>query len=150
MVRIESSQSDVRVPRRRIGDLVDFVRRAERVAIAEVDVAVVSADEIAMLNRRYLRHAGPTDVLSFDLSDETTTGLRAQIVVCGRVAREQSTAHGTGVHYELLLYVAHGLLHLLGYDDQSVRAAARMRARQEQLLRAYLAGDDPGGLAPAE
>lgn len=137
---IASSQRAVRVPRKRIGELVGFVARAEGARIAAVDVAVVTAAEIAALNRRYLRHAGPTDVLSFDLSDADRAGLSAQIVVCGELAAAEARTRGIGPQRELLLYVVHGLLHLIGYEDDSVLGAARMRARQEELLDEFLAG----------
>jgi len=114
--------------------LVKFVAAAEGQTLGAIDVAVVDADEIAELNERYLRHAEPTDVLSFDLSEGPGPGISAQIVVCGDVAIIQGPAHGLGADEELKLYVIHGLLHLMGYDDTHPRAAAKMRARQEELL----------------
>ena len=137
-MRISSSQSVVRVPRKRIGELVRFVARAEGVRIGEIDIAVVGSRKIASMNRRYLGHRGATDVLSFDLSDRCGDALCGQIVVCGHVAAGQALSRGVGPQRELLLYVLHGLLHMVGYDDSSARAAARMSARQEELLDAFL------------
>jgi len=137
-VSICSTQHALRVPRKRITELVAFVARSEGKAIVEVDVAVVDSRQIARLNRRYLRHAGATDVLSFDLTDPGASGLSAQIIVCGSVAVREATRRGIGSQRELLLYVLHGLLHLLGYDDRSSAARARMTARQEQLLAGFL------------
>ena len=134
-VAICSSQRAVRVPRKKIRELIAFVERAEGVGIAEVDLAVVGRREIAELNVRYLGHAGATDVLSFDMSGESgAEGISAQIVVCGEVVAEQARLWGNGVQREMLLYVVHGLLHLMGYEDRSVRGAARMHAREEKLL----------------
>lgn len=144
-VRISSSQSALRVPRKKAVELIDYVARGEGVRVAEVDLAVVDADEVASVNRQWVGHAGPTDVISFDLSDERSEGLWAQLVICGPMAVRQARAHNQGVQREFLLYVVHGLLHLLGYDDQNPRAAAAMHARQEELLDAYLAGDPPPG-----
>ena len=138
-VAISSSQRAVRVPRKKIARLVAFLGRAEGVRIAEVDVAVVDRDGIAALNRRYLARAGATDVLSFDLSDSAAEGIVAQLVVCGVAAAAQAAARGVGVQRELLLYVTHGLLHLTGYDDGTARGAARMHAREEEILDAFLA-----------
>lgn len=136
-VAISSSQKALRVPRRRIDRLVAFVAAAEGMRLAEVDLAIVPNGQIASLNRRYLRHAGPTDVLSFDLS-EGGGGLVAQLVVCGDVAVRQARLRHIPPQRELMLYVVHGLLHLMGYEDQTVRGAARMHAREEELLRAFL------------
>ena len=98
---------------------------------------MVDTREITALNRRYLRHRGATDVLSFDLSGASRAGVIAQIVVCGDAAAREAAARGCGKQQELMLYVVHGLLHLLGYEDTTARGAARMRARQEELLQAF-------------
>ena len=133
-MRICSSQKALRVPRKRIVALLALAARRERLPIAEVDVAVVTAREIAALNRRHLGRAGQTDVLSFDLTDSSGAGLCAQIIVCGDIAVRQARRLRTGPQRELLLYVLHGLLHLIGYDDASPAQAENMHAREDQLL----------------
>ncbi len=144
-VLISSSQQAVRVPRKRITELVAFVAAAEGAPLAEMDIAVVTSRHIAQLNRRYLNRTGATDVLSFDLSDPGERAVRAQIVVCGDEAAAQAGLHKCGVQRELMLYVVHGLLHLMGYNDKTKSAAAAMYARQEELLHAFLGR----GRAPA-
>jgi len=133
-VRICSSQKALRVPRQKIAALIALVAWRERVRIAEVDIAVVTAREIAALNRRHLGRAGQTDVLSFDLTDSPGGNLCAQIIVCGDLAVRQARNLRTGPQRELLLYVLHGLLHLIGYDDAGHAPAARMHAREDELL----------------
>ena len=137
-VAIVSTQSALRVPRKRLVELIEFVAAREGAPVAHVDITVVAGDEMALLNRRHLGHRGRTDVISFDLSDETTPGIVAQLVVCGDVAVRQGPLHGYRPGHELMLYVIHGLLHMMGYDDTSVRAGAAMHARQEELLTAFL------------
>ena len=136
-VLISSSQKSLRVPRKRIAELAAFVARAEGVRVAEIDLAVVESDEIARLHRRYLGRGGVTDVLSFDLSDSSSGGLYAQIVACGDVAAREGRLRGVGPQRELMLYVVHGLLHVMGYDDDTDSAAAEMHAREQQLLEAF-------------
>lgn len=138
-VAIHSSQRALRVPRKRLCELVRFVAAAERTAVADVDIAVVDAEEIAALNSRYLGRPEPTDVLSFDLTAPGGGTVSAQIVVCADVAAAEAAARGIPASHELMLYVTHGLLHLLGYDDATGPAAARMHARQERLLAEFLA-----------
>lgn len=138
-VVITSSQSALRVPRKRLTELVAFVAAAEGVRIAQVDLAVVAGAEIAALNRRYLDHRGATDVISFDLSDPNDRGVVVQLVVCGDWAVQRGPLHGYRPQHELMLYVIHGLLHLTGHDDTTVRGRAAMHARQEQLLTDFLA-----------
>ena len=138
VVRVSSSQKTLRVPRRRIAELVAHVIAAQGGESAEVDVAVVGREEMASLNGRFLGRRRPTDVLSFDLSGAGPGPRVAQIIVCSDVARAEAAARGLAPQHELLLYVVHGLLHLLGYDDQAAPAADRMHQREEALLAEFL------------
>ncbi len=139
-VRISSTQSALRVPRKRIAALVAYVAHQEGVRLREVDLAVVSREEIVAVNRQWLHRSDPTDVISWDLSDSGEQGVTAQLVVCGDVAVEQAKLRSVRPSRELMLYVVHGLLHLMGYEDHSVRGAVRMHAREEELLEAFLKG----------
>jgi len=135
-VVISSSQKTLRVPRKRIAELAELAARAEGVRLSELDVAVVGDADMAAHNRRWMRHAGVTDVISFDLSSGERRGLCIQLIVCGPEAVRQARLHGETPTRELLRYVAHGLLHQMGYEDQSIRGAAKMHAREDELLAA--------------
>ena len=135
---ISSTQHAIRVPRKRLAELVEFIARSEGVRIGQVDLAIVNSSEISGVNRRFLGHAGATDVISFDLSDKDIPGLCAQLVVCGDLAVRQAYARGLKARDELMLYVIHGLLHLMGYEDASIRGSARMHAREAELLREFV------------
>ena len=136
-VNISSSQTALRVPRKKITAMVEFVASAESTQLDEVDIAIVTSRRIAALNRRYLQHAGATDVLSFDLSSPGG-GTIVQIIVCGDVAVREARARHIALQRELMLYIVHGLLHVMGYDDTTPQAAEKIRARQEELLEAFL------------
>jgi probable rRNA maturation factor len=148
IVTISSAQRAMRVPRKKIAALIAHAVAAEKARVAEVDVAVVAADEMASLNRRFLGHRGPTDVLSFDLSGPGEDALVAQIIVCGDVAVREARRRRLRPQRELLLYVLHGLLHLIGYDDTDADAAARMHAREEELLAALPGAARSGSRRP--
>ncbi|MHC4294704.1 MAG: rRNA maturation RNase YbeY [Planctomycetota bacterium] len=137
LVRISSTQRAMRVPRKRLTELIAFVAGYQKVGIAEVDLAVVTRDEITSLNRRYLSRCEPTDVLSFDLSDSSRAGLCIQLVICGETTVANARASGLTPQRELMLYVVHGLLHQMGYDDSSARGAVRMHAREDEILEAF-------------
>ena len=137
-VAVTSTQRALRVPRRQIVALIESVARAEGARLACVDVAVVSAADIARINRRHLGHRGATDVISFDLTGDEDDGGVAQVIVCADLAVRVGPRHGHRPQHELMLYVVHGLLHVLGYDDAGDRSAAVMRQRQEELLSSFL------------
>jgi probable rRNA maturation factor len=134
IITILSEQSALRVPRRTIASLVDFVASREKVRFACVDVLVVDDDAMSTHNWTYLKHRGTTDVISFDLSEPGDRALTAQLIVSAETARRVGPDNGLSPQTELLLYVLHGLLHVIGYDDQTPEDRARMTARQESLL----------------
>ncbi|HEY74851.1 MAG TPA: rRNA maturation RNase YbeY [Thermoflexia bacterium] len=110
-----------------------------------VEVAVVVSDDESLreLNRRFRDIDAPTDVLAFP--DETrgpfvgAPGLPrylGDVVISYPRALEQAERAGHPVEAELQLLVVHGILHLLGYDDQSEPERAKMWAAQEAILKA--------------
>jgi probable rRNA maturation factor len=98
-----------------------------------VSVAVVTDSEMHALNRRHLQHDYPTDVLSF-LLDESEGRRDGEIVVSGETAAVQASRYGWPAEDEMLLYVIHGALHLVGYDDQTSDGAQIMRRREAEIL----------------
>ena len=139
-VTISTTQRRLRVPTGRIRSLVAFIADAESRPVEHVDVAVVGRRRMAGLNRSYLQHEGPTDVISFDLGPGPAGGLCIQIIVCSDVAATQARIRRHEPWRELLLYVAHGLLHAMGYDDDTPRRAVRMHRRENDLLEAFGVG----------
>lgn len=111
------------------------VASAERFESSALSIVVVGARTMARLHGEYMNDPTPTDVLTFDLGTSIDRRrLEGEIVVCADVALEH--AGRRGVRRELALYVAHGVLHLAGYDDHTPRGYARMHAREDALLEA--------------
>ena len=128
----------VRIPlaRERVADIARRALRAERVRDAMVSIAFDTRTAIARLNKRYLGHAGPTDVISFAFGKP----LVGDIYVCAEVARQNARAYGVGVREEIARLVIHGVLHVTGHDhpEGARRNASAMWRRQERLVRAAL------------
>jgi probable rRNA maturation factor len=99
-----------------------------------ISVAIVDDPTIHKLNREYLQHDYPTDVLSFALEREPPR-LVGEIIVSVDTATEFAAEAGWSAADELVLYVVHGTLHLAGYEDKSPAAAAKMRAAELAVLR---------------
>jgi probable rRNA maturation factor len=98
-----------------------------------ISVAVVDNAVIHRLNRQFLEHDWPTDVLTFPLADAPPS-LEGEIVVSRETAEEFAAEVGWSADDELLLYVVHGALHLAGYDDREPSELAVMRAREAAVL----------------
>lgn len=116
-------------------EIARAVLAGEGVREYEISLAFVDNATIHVLNKRYLDHDEPTDVLSFPLSDPKAKTLSGELVVGVEVAKERAAELGHDADAELALYVIHGLLHLCGYDDKSPRAERAMRDRERHYLR---------------
>jgi probable rRNA maturation factor len=95
--------------------------------LAELTVILVSDRRMSELHRRFLQQPGPTDVITFQ---------HGEIFVSTETARRQARRFGTSLEHELRLYIAHGLLHLHGFDDKDARSSAEMKRTQEKLVAA--------------
>jgi probable rRNA maturation factor len=104
---------------------------------ATVSIAVVGDAEITDVNRQFLNSDRTTDCISFDLSDDEAGPDAARLfdlVVNGQKALRQAEQRGHSPEAELALYVIHGMLHNLGFDDATDRDAAKMHAVEDDIL----------------
>lgn len=99
----------------------------------EVSIAIVDDEAMHKLNRQYLQHDYPTDVLSFVL-EEDETRLIGQLIVSADYAAREAPTFGWTTDDELLLYTVHGALHLVGYDDLEPDLKAEMREQETAYL----------------
>lgn len=104
---------------------------------AAVEVTVMEEEEHCRIHQRLSGDPAPTDVLAVAYRDADLWG---EILVNGACAERAAAERGRSAASELRLYVTHGALHLLGFDDHSPRAAAAMRAAEQRLVGAR--GDD--------
>jgi probable rRNA maturation factor len=135
-VSVACPQEAVPVDRGRMREAARAVLAAEGVADYEISLAFVDDATIHRLNKQFLGHDEPTDVLSFPLSDAGAKRLSGELVIGAQVAAAQAAEAGHDVQAELALYIIHGLLHLCGYDDQDDEGAAEMRRRERFHLQA--------------
>ena len=134
-ISIASPQESVTIDRTRMREVARAVLDGEGIADAEISLAFVDNPSIHQLNKRYLNHDEPTDVLSFPLSEANAGKLAGELVIGAEIAKEQAEMRGHDVQAELALYVIHGLLHLCGYGDETGSDASAMRERERHYLR---------------
>src|ERR1700679_113518 len=129
-ISIHSPQETVPIDRGRMREIARAVLEGEQVKDYEVSLAFVDNTTIHRLNKQYLDHDEPTDVLTFPYSAANAKKLEGELILGAEVAKEQAEERGHDVQAELALYVIHGLLHLCGFDDKSAKAEKRMRERE--------------------
>lgn len=101
----------------------------------QITVCLVDNGLIRKLNLQYLGRDRSTDVLAFNLSSKPYAGLAADIIVSTETAVSNARAFKTSALYETLLYVTHGLLHMLGYDDKNPRQRKIINNKAVRILK---------------
>src|SRR5437868_12576425 len=120
-IKIASPQETVPLDRGRLREVAKAVLEGEGVSAATVSLAFVNNPHIHRLNKQFLDHDEPTDVLTFPYADPGAKKLEGEVVIGYEVAAENAADRGIPVPQELLLYVIHGCLHLCGYDDKTAK-----------------------------
>ena len=125
----------LRVDRKLLAKVAGYVAGCYKVMAGQFEAVVLSDKEISALHKRYMGRPAVTDVICFDLTEsKKDQRLDVSLALGGEVARRQAKAHKTSLNKELALYTVHGLLHCLGYDDNTDKKAERMHAREDELL----------------
>ena len=97
----------------------------------EVSITFVSEKEICSLHKKYFNDPSSTDCISFPIDSEYSEySILGEVFVCPKVAIEYATKHKNTPGKELTLYIVHGLLHLIGYDDISEKERKIMRKKE--------------------
>jgi probable rRNA maturation factor len=135
-VQITQHFDDVPADVGRLTELVSAVCTRFGVSEATVGIGIVDDAEISVLNERFLDHEGTTDCLSFDLSDgqDPEDPRVFDLIVNGQMAVRQAAERGHAGEAELALYITHGLLHQLGFDDATPEQAGTMHATEDEIL----------------
>lgn len=134
-IEVNDEGQSHQVDRARLKKAVRHVLQEAGIQSAEVSIAVVNDERMQELNRQYLQHDFPTDVLSFLLdSDPEQHSLEGQLIVSADYAAREALRYGWSAGDELLLYVLHGCLHLVGHDDTTPAAKQAMRQAESHHL----------------
>ena len=115
------------------GKLLSFAERLVPLVLSvarnkipeEILVVLVSDRKISEIHQQFMGVTGATDVITFQ---------HGEIVVSVETAARQAAEFETDLLHELRLYIAHGLLHLAGYDDDSEEGFREMAKLQNELV----------------
>lgn len=92
----------------------------------EIDIVAVSTREMCRVHEEFMGDPTVTDVITFH---------HGEILICPAVAQAEAALHGHSYEQELLFYMIHGLLHLLGWDDRTTAQRRAMHRAQSRLLK---------------
>ena len=135
--RQRSHRINSKMLRKIIAGLLDQLEVHECV----LSILLVTEREMTLLNETFLRHKGSTDVITFNYLDRPSqSSVIGDIVVCVDEAASQARRFRTTWQSELVRYIVHGVLHLLGYDDRGKPSRQKMRRAENAVMQQLSTG----------
>ena len=140
-INVTNEQKKVRIYLKKVERVAERTLKRELVSLAgcELNLLITDNQRIAKLHWKHMKIKGPTDVMAFGMQEgKKITGSRSifgDVVLSAETAKQMAQKLGIGVQQEVERYVVHGILHLLGYRDDTLARARVMHRRQEEILR---------------
>jgi probable rRNA maturation factor len=139
LIQVSVNQSRIKINQERIESAARRILNALGYTESELSVLIVDDAEMAEINREYRQVGHATDVLSFPMLEgefpDISPEMLGDVVISAETAREISRQTGAPLDSIMDLLLAHGILHLLGYDhESSEEKAAAMKRKTEEIL----------------
>ncbi len=132
---IQNLQKKIPINPKKIKKLISKILKEEQIKKSGfINICFVNNSLIKKFNTKFLKIKSATDVLAFNLSQKKEKNISADIMISTSAAITNSAKFRTTPNYELLLYVAHGLLHILGYNDQTQTQKKLMHKKETEYV----------------
>lgn len=139
MAKVTFNYNDRQLPLAQKQDVKAFIGRIfneEKKPLIRLDYIFCSDEELLEINRSYLKHDDYTDIITFDLS-ENTVEIIGEIYISVDRVRENAILHNTRLEEEIWRVLFHGALHLCGYTDKKKDDIAVMRKKEDYYITLY-------------
>lgn len=136
-IRIKDTQKKITINKKLIRHLAGQILTIKGEGNSELSIFFVGASRIRALNEEFRKTDRPTDCLAFSMREGKKGGnpaLLGDVVICPEMARQAAGIYKTTIEQEIYLYLIHGILHLLGYDDVNTKSRAIMEKEQARIL----------------
>ena len=100
--------------------------------IESLSFLFVDDEEMLKYNKKYLQHESYTDVITFDSSADKK--IAGDIIISLERVNDNAKFYQVSYNYELQRVMAHGLLHLLGYNDKNKEEKKIIRKKENYYL----------------
>jgi probable rRNA maturation factor len=123
--------------RTKLKRFIQTIFRREGKKLKSLNYVFCSDEKLLKINKTYLKHDFYTDIVTFDLS-ENSRQVTGEVYISVDRVRENANLFKTTLREELLRVIFHGALHLCGYEDRSPRQKALMRRKENFYLMNYM------------
>jgi probable rRNA maturation factor len=133
-VSVYDHQKDMALRLENIEEIVNQIVQAEGQKAHEATVYFIDNDEMCRMHQEHFDDPSPTDCISFPMDDSSEEHYRilGEVFVCPKTAQRYALENQLDPYREATLYLVHGILHLLGYDDINEDDRLAMRAAEER------------------
>ncbi|WP_323755608.1 rRNA maturation RNase YbeY [Roseivirga sp.] len=113
---------------------LERIAELENTPIEEISYIFCTDDYLLKINQEYLDHDYYTDIITFDNRDSPEDPIESDIFVSIDRVTENASDQNVSFEHELKRVLAHGLLHLIGYNDKTEEEQLLMREKEEAYL----------------
>ena len=106
-------------------------------SIKSLDIIFCSDEYLLDISNKHLQHDYYTDIITFDLSDPTSTLLTGELYISVDRVNDNALSLQTKFSKELLRVIFHGVLHLCGYKDKTPKDIKQMRQKEDEYLKIF-------------
>lgn len=136
LVHIDNVQSDVSLDLSNLPLIISQVLKTENARCDEIAIHFVTSQKISVLHKKFFNDSSVTDCITLPLDDpDEDYCILGDVFVCPKTAKKYVEKEGGDLYEEITLYVIHGILHLLGYDDLDEDEEVLMRAAEVRNLK---------------
>lgn len=115
---------------------IDQIVAQENHTLGSINYIFLTDGELLKMNQEYLEHDTYTDIITFDLS-EIENSIDGDIYISVDRVRENANQLEVAMELELKRVMAHGILHLVGYDDKKEEDRTLMRKKENKYLELF-------------
>ena len=135
-IEITDRQREMKISKLSVKSLVKAVLDIYEIRCSLISIFFIREKETCSLHEQFFQDPSITDCMTFPMDDpyEEPCEMLGEIFVCPQVARDYALSHQSDPYKELSLYVVHGILHLLGYDDLTPKDRVKMRKEEKRCL----------------
>lgn len=136
IINVIDEQAELKISTKQVKHLVQKVIESEGESCDEVNIYFVDTPSICQLHEEFFNDPSTTDCISFPI-DENKCGeegyrILGEVFVCPATAIDFVAGDRGKAYLETTLYIVHGLLHLMGYDDIEDEDISLMREAEER------------------
>jgi probable rRNA maturation factor len=137
-IEIRDIQQHLKIDKKLIRKWSEIALRAMKEDGAELSLLFTDDAYIKRLNCKFLNVDDKTDVLAFPMREgeglSKTSPILGDVVISVETAKRQAKKRKSPVKNEVCLYLVHGILHLLGYDDTDRVNKKKMKDKEKELI----------------